>query len=270
METTMIELSDEARTLIRRVGSADGPSRVDRARVKRRIVATLAGAGAALGSGGTIAAGAPAGALATAAVSKLTVGSVAMWLALGAGLGAAVSAPALVSAYRETAPAAHPAPVRPAVAVTSARPTQEARPMGESPHSDAPEMAPATGASEPASGRPKPSGRMIPETSQAETPHGASSLAEETRLLEAAQRELARKNTSAALVLLDEHATRFPAGALSEERAAARVLALCDLGRSAEAKRAAEVFVRASPRSPLVPRLQGSCARSEHGVDVIR
>jgi outer membrane protein assembly factor BamD (BamD/ComL family) len=92
---------------------------------------------------------------------------------------------------------------------------------------------------------------------------GAASLAEETRLLQAAQRELARKRTSAALALLDEHAAKFPRGALAEERTAARVLALCDLGRVAEARSSAEAFARASPRSPLIPRLRGSCALSD-------
>ena len=47
----MSELSSEAKALIRRVGLSDGPRSTDRARVKRRIVATLAGAGTALGGG---------------------------------------------------------------------------------------------------------------------------------------------------------------------------------------------------------------------------
>jgi hypothetical protein len=94
-------------------------------------------------------------------------------------------------------------------------------------------------------------------------PTGAASLAEETRLLEAAQRELARNQGGAALALLDEHAAKFPRGALSEERAAARILALCHLGRTGEARRAAEAFVSAAPQSPLVPRLESSCASSK-------
>jgi len=94
----------------------------------------------------------------------------------------------------------------------------------------------------------------------------AESLAEETRLLQAAQRELARKNASAALALLDEHAARFPRGVLAQERSAARVLALCDLGRSGDARRAAEAFVRSSPQSPLIPRLRASCAFVEPAV----
>jgi hypothetical protein len=98
---------------------------------------------------------------------------------------------------------------------------------------------------------------------------GAASLAEETRLLQAAQRELAQKRTAAALVLLDEHAAKFPRGALAQERAGARVLALCDLGRLAEARSAAAAFVRASPHSPLVPRLRASCAGSDIPMEVV-
>ena len=71
------------------------------------------------------------------------------------------------------------------------------------------------------------------------------------------------RNKTNDIILRDEHASRFPRGALAEERSAARVLALCDLGRALEARGAAEAFVRASPNSPLVPRLRGSCALSE-------
>jgi hypothetical protein len=106
----------------------------------------------------------------------------------------------------------------------------------------------------------KPVAPVSVDSPRASASVGATSLAEETRLLHAAQRELARKNTSAALALLDEHASKFPRGALAEERTAARVIALCDLGRTAEARLAADAFVKKSPQSPLVPRLRGSCA----------
>jgi hypothetical protein len=250
METTMSELSFEAKALIRRVGTADGPSQADRARVRRRIVAGLAGAGATLGSG-TIASGAPAGAAGIAAVTKVTVSSVALWLVAGAAVGTAVSAPAVFSAVRRAEQT--PAPVSVA-AVGNAPSAPEGAleaPRRATPVALVPE-APAS-----------PAKRVMPVSvapPRAVASVGATSLAEETRLLHAAQHELARKNTSAALALLDEHASKFPGGALAEERTAARVLALCDLGRSAEARLAADAFVRKSPQSPLVPRLRGSCA----------
>ena len=248
----MSELSIEARALIRRVGTADGPSHTDRARVRRRIVAGLAGAGATLGSG-TIASGAPAGAAGIAAVTKVTVSSVALWLAAGAALGTAVSAPAVISAFRRAEQ------VRAPVSVAA---VDHAPGASEVPRAAAPAAVVTEAPALPA----KPVAPVSVDPPRASASLGATSLAEETRLLHAAQRELARKNTSAALALLDEHASKFPGGALAEERTAARVLALCDLGRTAEARLAADAFVEKSPQSPLVPRLRGSCA-AESRVD---
>ena len=269
----MSELSAEAKTLILRVGTADGPSPADRARVKRRVVAGLAGAGMVFGGGGTIASGAQAGATGLV-VGKVKVASVALWLATGAGLGTVVSTPALVSAYRRAestspdvamrAPAQTPAAVN--AAPLNAVPQDETpRPV---PMTETPRAAPVSEPVEKALTGAL-SERAVTERPRAVPSTAAASLAEETRLLQAAQRELAQKRTAAALALLDEHATKFPRGALAEERAGARVLALCDLGRAAEARSAAEAFVRASPQSPLVPRLRASCAGNESRTDAL-
>lgn len=265
----MSELSAEARTLILRVGTADGPSPADRARVKRRVVAGLAGAGMVFGGGGTIASGAQAGATGLA-VGKVKVASVALWLATGAGLGTVVSTPALVSAYRRaesTSPDVSTRAPAQTPAAMNARPVN-AVPVNAVPPDETPRAAPIN---EPA-GKASPeavSERAVTERPRAVPSTAAASLAEETRLLQAAQRELAQKRTAAALALLDEHAAKFPRGALAEERAGARVLALCDLGRAAEARNAAEAFVRASPQSPLVPRLRASCAGNEPRTDTL-
>jgi RNA polymerase sigma-70 factor (ECF subfamily) len=63
-----------------------------------------------------------------------------------------------------------------------------------------------------------------------------------------------------ALSLLDAHARSYPNGMLSEERDAQRVLVLCALGRKDDAAKAAGTFVASHPSSPLVGRVQGSCA----------
>lgn len=60
------------------------------------------------------------------------------------------------------------------------------------------------------------------------------SLAEEVALLTRAESELHRGRTAKALELLNEHDRRFPGGSLAEERMAARVQALCTLGRMNE------------------------------------
>lgn len=60
-------------------------------------------------------------------------------------------------------------------------------------------------------------------------------LAEEVALITRAQSEIASSRPANALGILDEHARKFPRGILSEERIAARIQALCALGRTTEA-----------------------------------
>ena len=67
-------------------------------------------------------------------------------------------------------------------------------------------------------------------------------------------------NPSKALQLLDDHARRFPRGTLREERIAARVHALCALGRRSEASEEAETFLAETPQSPYASRVRDSCA----------
>jgi hypothetical protein len=63
-----------------------------------------------------------------------------------------------------------------------------------------------------------------------------------------------------ALALLDEQDRAFAAGALVEERAAARVFALCASGLVAAARSGAIAFVARYPRSVFRARVQSSCA----------
>jgi hypothetical protein len=88
-----------------------------------------------------------------------------------------------------------------------------------------------------------------------------STLEAETRLLQDAETRRRTGDGEGALALLAEHASRFPNGVLIEERAAARVFTLCDLGRWAEASREGEKFLQEAPRSPLAARVRASCAR---------
>jgi outer membrane protein assembly factor BamD (BamD/ComL family) len=53
---------------------------------------------------------------------------------------------------------------------------------------------------------------------------------------------------------------RYPKGELAQERAAAGVLAHCAAGRTQLARAEARQFLERWPRSPLVVRIQGSCA----------
>jgi hypothetical protein len=66
-----------------------------------------------------------------------------------------------------------------------------------------------------------------------------------------------------ALVLVSEHARRFPRGLLAEEREALRVRCLLAAGRTSEAQRAAAAFPKRFPRSVLVPRIQAEARLPE-------
>ncbi len=88
-------------------------------------------------------------------------------------------------------------------------------------------------------------------------------LDSELALLRAAQAALREKNDRRALTLVDEHTRRFPNGVLAEERAAARIFALCGLGRTDEGMRAGAAFLAAHPSSPEAARVRAACTRRE-------
>lgn len=81
-------------------------------------------------------------------------------------------------------------------------------------------------------------------------------LAEEVALLSKATSALHSGRAQEALSVLAEHQRRFPAGALSPQRRAARARALCQLGRMAEAR--AEL-ARLDESSPLASRTREFC-----------
>jgi hypothetical protein len=253
METAMNDLSMEAKDLIARALEADGPGPERRARVKRAVAAALLGTSTAAGATGTVAAAAVTG------KTALTAGSIMIWLGIGAAVGTVASAPALVVRLTSSQPsariAAPVAPTPPALQTPAEVPRSVPAPL----------PVPAASAT------------AAPAVTRSEVHAAASgvptaappSLADETRVLEAAQRELASGRARSALSLLDEHEKRFPSGALGEEGTAARVLSLCALGRTEEARRIATAFLERSPRSPLIPRLRGSCALDGRADDKI-
>jgi len=88
----------------------------------------------------------------------------------------------------------------------------------------------------------------------------ATDLDAEMALLASAQAAIQRGDYATALARLDDHQRAFPGGVLSEERTAARVVALCGAGRQAEARSLASAFLARHPTSPLAPRVRASCA----------
>ncbi len=243
----MTKLSAEARDLLTRVGEADGPSTAECARVTARLAASLpAPALAQLGAAARALLGtAPTAGLTLAA--KLTVAKIGLCVLVGAGAGFVATAPVLLLTR---------SPSSAASAGVSAAPAQTVVPIhAEQPSSgELRELRAATPSASPAR-----EVRSAAEPTPTVEPVGTAGIAEENRLLGAAQRELSAGHPGAALDLLDEHAARFPAGALVDEQRAARVVALCSLGRIAEARAGAARFLASSPRSPLVPRVRASC-----------
>jgi hypothetical protein len=93
----------------------------------------------------------------------------------------------------------------------------------------------------------------------------ADSLAQEVAILSRAGSELHAGRPAAALQALDEHRRRFPGGVLAQERTAARIQALCALGRKTEAESELGRLARTSPNSPLEARARKAC-----GLDAAR
>lgn len=105
--------------------------------------------------------------------------------------------------------------------------------------------------------QPRPGARSITAAA------GNDRLAEEVAILSQAERDLNAGNYQSALRLLDEHRRKFPNGTLTQERMAARVQALCGLGRVSEAQAALARLTRTSPNSPQQERASEACA-SKH------
>jgi hypothetical protein len=260
----MSDLSHDARELILVAEREEGPTHGERERLRRAVFGAVAAGGTMLGSAG--AAGATGGAAAKLTMlggiaTKMSVAPLSIWFAVGTAAGIAAVAP--VAAYRYAArhetPTAAP---RAATAPVNAAPPGEQQAVARP-------VAPAR-----ADVRPQPS-----ETSVAAPPRDAKSeradtsapsgeppdLAVELTLLGAAQRELAAGRAERALERLAEHERMAPYGALLGERLAARVFALCALGRNAEARLAMREFESMAPGSPLTPRVLASCAGKPDG-----
>ena len=166
--------------------------------------------------------------------------------------GAAVSAPApaeLASA-RAGAPLAAPAAadiVAPAESAVAAEPVELDKPADPARHaeSSSTRRSAARGALERG------------ERNKAE--ESGSTLAQELALLQRARRALNRNDALLALGIVQSLDERFPDGVLMEERAATRILSLCQLGRNDEATEQGHHFLLAHPRSVYAERVRHSC-----------
>jgi hypothetical protein len=221
----MSTLGPEAQALVDAGRDALRPTAVDRDRVFAAVQARIAGAGAISG-------GATPSAVVAKGVSWPTLSATVVGLAVVGGVlfqtvrktdepRAALPATASVSA--PSAPAPVTAPAAPGLAAVNA--------------------ASAAAAPAPATAR-RPADR----------------LAEEVAILSHAETELHAGHFSAALRLLDDHRREFPRGRLTQERIAARIQALCALGRVSEAETELGVLSRVSPGSPHEGHSRAACA----------
>jgi TolA-binding protein len=85
-------------------------------------------------------------------------------------------------------------------------------------------------------------------------------LADETRLLRAADQALRSGNAQRAVALLDEHAARYPHGALAPERSAERMIARCQLGQGDASS--AQSYLSTHPDSAFTARIRDACGIS--------
>jgi hypothetical protein len=129
-----------------------------------------------------------------------------------------------------------------------------------------PAVAPAVEApAEPESALPAPP-QTDPAQKKAPAPsRSADSLSQEVAILSRASSELHAGRPAAALKALDEHQRSFPSGVLTQERTAARIQALCALGRTKEARSALERLARTAPNSPHEARARKACGFGQAG-----
>lgn len=173
----------------------------------------------------------------TATHNRRIAAAAAVFLALGAA-GAAAALHARAPRAPEVGPTVRRSPQAPAVRVTMPPPLPTEEP-------------PSVSASSSKPGRPRRS--ISPQ----------ESYAAELQLLQRAQSQYTSQDFQDALVLIAEHAHRFPNGRLAEEREALRVRSLAGAGRGDETRRALAAFARHFPHSALLTRLRETARSAE-------
>jgi hypothetical protein len=267
------ERYDNLRALYQAARPDEEPTRTDLRAVRTAMMS--AGIAAA-----TFHASAAAGkllALVPGGMKLFTLGQVVTYAAVGMAIGggiAVVGVTAQRTMTTQTAVSAAP-PVQspPAKHETWLAPTPQASETEKTPQAELPpqENAAAPPSVAPARGSREP--RSVPNATlpQVETPlpapspteertnaPRAPSLVSESRGLAEVQVALSAGNVGYALQLLDQQEKAFPSGSLAQERAAARVIALCAVHR-ADAELAKQRFMAAYPGSPLVRRVNAAC-----------
>ncbi len=120
--------------------------------------------------------------------------------------------------------------------------------------------APNVGESPPTPDSPRPVDRETTRPRSTTPPDAAAAdrLRAEVALMDRARAALDRGDANALWSMMDEHARRFPDGALREEREAWRAVAACRLTHANAAARATR-FLDAHPRSAQAAKVRRAC-----------
>jgi type IV secretory pathway VirB10-like protein len=238
----MSELGDDARAFLAQArGAHDAP-----AGAKERVRGGLAAALSAASSAGEGARG-PRARASLRGESWIAAAKVVVAVALVGG-GAALVFGRAKTAHEPTSPA----PTASAEVVASPPPSPAIPEPAILPEAPAP-SAPSAAVAVPA---PPPRASASPPA-RANTDQ---SVAAEVALLRKVSASLRAGDAKGALAGVDEHARRFPNGALAEERDMERIVALCKLGRRDEAEQATKLFSTAYPTSSHEARIRAACA----------
>ena len=231
------------------------------ARMWGNVAAKVAG-GAAVGVAvATAGANSASAATASAATSSLglTLAKVGAAVAITTGIGVGVAA---VTAVPE------PDPTEARVAVvqdaeppaTSTRPANTRTPAPEETAPEEPEPEPEEVLEiVEVEDAPAPKLKARPRKRPQPAAEPASLLADESALLGKAKVALSGGRNKDALAAIRSHASKFPNGELAEVRRALEVKVLCNLGRTAEARKAADRFLKRHRRSALAGQVRSSC-----------
>jgi len=242
----MSDLSEGGKALVEAVRRADRPSDADRKRV-------LAALQARLGDAALLGASVSEAPRVAASGARLLRSKFVKWGVVGSSVlvaGAALFVPRFGHKSEKATPSASvsvaSAATPPLAVPPQATPNLPAVPSSPSDDSGAPRLATPEGVSRPLDAQKAPA-------------RSRDGLTEEVELLSRAETELHAGRPAKALVALAEHQRKFPRGALAEERTAAKIQALCALGRSEEANAQLRQLLHISPKSALEERSRQAC-----------
>jgi len=125
----------------------------------------------------------------------------------------------------------------------------------------APGAVESTGLESSRAAAPRGSSWAMPARASSSAPSlpAEAGLGAEAALLESVERALRARDSARALALLDEHARRFPAGALLMEAEAARAIATCQTADGEHGRELAAEFARRWPNAPVGARVAAAC-----------